>query len=159
MLEQQAHPAPAVVTVPAEVDLTNQERVCDQLHAAFACGARVVVADFTATTFCDCSSLRLLLAVQRRAAASGGQLRLAIPAGSPVRRLAELTGLDRSLTVSPSLREAAGLPPGPPPGRPGRVTGADRHGGRHRRRRFPPLMVLGAHSLPRRATVRSVKIS
>jgi len=95
-----------VVALAAEIDLTNCEQACGQLDAAFACGAAVVVADLTSTWFCDCASLRRLLAVQQRAASCGGQLRLAMPTGSQVRRLASLTGLDKPLHIYPSVRGA-----------------------------------------------------
>ena len=95
-----------VVRLAAEIDLTNREQVYDRLCAAFAGGAAVVVADFTATSFCDCGSLRRLLTVQHQAAAQGSQLRLALPPGSPVRRVADLTDLDGQLSVYPSVREA-----------------------------------------------------
>ena len=72
-----------------------------------------MIADLTATWFCDCSSLRRLLAVQQRAASRGGQLRLVIPPGSPVRRVAGLTGLDGPLHIYPSVREASAWFPGP----------------------------------------------
>jgi anti-anti-sigma factor len=98
--------AAVVVPLAAEIDLTNNERACGQLTAAFAGGAAVVIADLTSTRFCDCASLRRLLAVQQRAASRGGQLRLVIPPGSPVRRLAGLTGLDQPLNIYRSVREA-----------------------------------------------------
>jgi anti-anti-sigma factor len=101
-----------VVPLAAEIDLTNSERACGELDAALASGAAVVIADLSSTRFCDCASLRGLLGVQRRAASRGRQLRLVIPAGSPVRRLASLTGLDELLHSYPSVREAATwLPP------------------------------------------------
>lgn len=107
MLHQVTHRVPAVVALPAEIDLTSAERAYGELHAAFAGGAAAVIADFSATTFCDCSSLRRLLAVQHRAACRGARLVLVIPHGSPVSRLAELVSLDSRLPVYPSLREAA----------------------------------------------------
>ena len=82
----------------------------DELIAVVASGAPVVIADFSATTFCDCSSLRRLLEVQRHAVGCDAQLRLAIPPGSPVRRVAELMGLDRRLPLYPGPREAAAWP-------------------------------------------------
>jgi len=60
------------VPLAGGIDMVN----CEQVYAAFVSGATVVFADFTATSFCDCASLRCLLAVQRRAAAQGAQLRL-----------------------------------------------------------------------------------
>jgi len=106
MLDQVIHRVPAVVALPAEIDLTSAERAYGELHAAFAGGAAAVIADFSATTFCDCSSLRRLLAIQHRAACRGARLVLVIPRGSPVSRLAELVSLDSRLPVYPSLREA-----------------------------------------------------
>lgn len=97
---------PVVVPLTAEIDLTNSELACGRLWAAFAGGAAVVVADLTTTWFCDCASLRRLLAVQRQAASCGAELRLVIPSGSPVRRLAVLTGLNEPLRIYPSVREA-----------------------------------------------------
>ena len=44
--------------------------------------------------------------MQQRAASRGVQLRFVMPSGSPVRRLADLTGLDEPLHVYPSVREA-----------------------------------------------------
>lgn len=114
--------APAVAAPPGQIDLTCQDRAFDQVHAAVARGAAVVVADFTATTFCDCSSMRALLAIGDMAAARGVQLRLAIPPASPVRRLAGLLGGDGRVPVYPGVREAvtagqAAGPGGPPPPR------------------------------------------
>jgi anti-anti-sigma factor len=102
-----------VVRLAAEIDLTNREQVYDRLYAAFARGAAVVVADLTVTSFCDCGSLRRLLAVQHRAAAQGNQLRLVIPPGSPVRRVADLTELDGQLSIYSSVREATAWLPHP----------------------------------------------
>lgn len=98
---------PVTVRLPAEIDLTTQERAYDQLYAAFASGGSVVIADLSATTFCDCAAMRRLMMARRRAAAQHADLRLVIPPGSPVLRLAHLTELDRHVPVYPSLGEAA----------------------------------------------------
>ncbi len=96
-----------VVPLAAEIDLTSYEQVYDRLYTALVSGAAVVVADFTPTWFCDCASLRRLLAVQQQAAAQGRQLRLVIPPGSPVRRLADLIGLDGQPHIYASSSEAS----------------------------------------------------
>jgi anti-anti-sigma factor len=95
-----------IVPLPDEIDLTNCEQVYDRLSAAFARGVVVVIADFTATWFCDCGSLRRLLTLQQQAPSRGGQLRLVIPPGSLVRRVADLTGLDRGLHFYSTTQEA-----------------------------------------------------
>lgn len=71
------------------------------MYTAFASGATVVIADFTDTAFCDCSSLRRLVTVQHRAAAGEAQLRLVIPSGGLMRQLATLMDLDHQLRFIP----------------------------------------------------------
>ena len=93
--------------LPAEIDLTSRERAYDQLHAAFASGVAVVIADLSATTFCDCAAVRHLMTMSRRAAAQHAELRLVIPPGSPVLRLVQLMGLDLRVPVYPSAGAAA----------------------------------------------------
>jgi len=107
--QQRAGPV-VVVPLAGEIDLFNCDQVYDRLYAAFVSGATVVIADFTATSFCDCASLRRLLAVQRRAATQGTQFRLVIPPGNPVQRLAELLGVNGRLHIYPGLHEASLLP-------------------------------------------------
>ena len=102
-----------VVRLPAEIDLTNREQACDRLCAALARGAAVVIADLTATRSCDCGSWRRLTAVQHQAAARRSQLRLVLPPGSPVRRLADLTDLDGQPPLYSSVREATAWLPHP----------------------------------------------
>lgn len=105
--EQLTEGQPAVVTLPSQIDLTNAGPACDLLDAAFAAGAPVVIADFTATAFCDCSAMRALLAAGHRGTVCGAQFRLAIPPGTMVRRLADLLGLDRLVPVYPGPVQAA----------------------------------------------------
>jgi anti-anti-sigma factor len=94
MHDQPTWPAPVTVRLPAEIDVTNQERAYDQLCAAVASGAPVIIADFTATSFCDCSSLRRLVAIQRHAAVTDAELLVVNPPSGVVHRLATLLGLD-----------------------------------------------------------------
>ena len=61
---------PVTVTLPTEIDFTNAEEVCDRICAAFQPGIAVVVADLTATTFCDSAGVRHLLLPDERARAS-----------------------------------------------------------------------------------------
>ncbi len=110
-----AQDMPVIVTLPAEIDLTNSEEVSDRICAAFQPGVTEVIADLTTTTFCDSSGVRHLLLAHERASASEVQLRFAVPSDCPVRRVLELTGVHRVLAVYPTLAEAVtgGLPPDP----------------------------------------------
>jgi hypothetical protein len=61
------HLPAVVIALPAEIDMANAGRVAAELGSAFAPGVRTVIADMTATRFCD-SELRAGGAVRRRAA-------------------------------------------------------------------------------------------
>lgn len=96
---------PVVVTLPPEIDFSNAAEVCDQICAAFRPGI-TVIADLTATTFCDTSGVRHLLLADERARAGQVELRFAVsPAGS-VTRVLGLTGIDRVLAVYRTLEAA-----------------------------------------------------
>lgn len=97
--------APEVVTLPAEIDITNAAGVCQQIGAALRTGASVVIADMTQTAFCDSSGIRDLLISQDRAMASNAVLRIAglTPA---VRRVLQVTGVDKILSIYPSVHAA-----------------------------------------------------
>jgi anti-sigma B factor antagonist len=106
MVDQIAEATPAVVVLPAEIDVTNSEFALGLLAAALAPGVPLVIADLTATSFCDTSGVRALVQGHEQAVARGAQLRLAVPPGGSVRRVLELTGLGRRLNVYPGLDEA-----------------------------------------------------
>ena len=97
----------AVVSLPAEIDVTNAGEVLALVAAALAPGVTVVVADLTGTRFCDSAGLRHLLLAHREATRAGAQLRLVIPADGAVGRVTELTGISRFVAVYPTLQLAA----------------------------------------------------
>jgi anti-anti-sigma factor len=72
----------AVVTLPAEIDMGNADSVSADLQAAFAPTVTIVVADLTATTFCDSRGIRALVLAQKHSAASGAELRLVVPSAT-----------------------------------------------------------------------------
>jgi anti-sigma B factor antagonist len=105
--------SPAVVSLPAEIDVTNADEVLALVTGVLADGVTVIIADLTTTSFCDSAGLRHLLMAHRQAGRAGVQLRLVIPPGSPVRRVTELTGISRFVAVYPTLKLAVGAgPPG-----------------------------------------------
>ena len=63
-MQQTNYEVPAVVPLPAEIDLNNAEAVSELIGAALEPGVTVVVADLTGTAFCDSSGLRYLLLAQ-----------------------------------------------------------------------------------------------
>ena len=106
MSDQLTGSRPVIVALPAEIDLSNAEQVYDQLAAALASGAAVVIADFTGTRFCDCACLNRLLRVHNQAAGSNAQLRMVIPPGAAVRDVVKLLGLHHQLPVYASIDAA-----------------------------------------------------
>jgi anti-sigma B factor antagonist len=93
---------PTEIWLPAEIDATNAGRIGEQLDSAIASGAATVIADMTATTFCDSSGARELLLAHHKAAESGTELQIVMPSAA-VRRIFQLTGLDQVLAIYPSL--------------------------------------------------------
>ena len=114
--------APVIVTLPQEIDVTNADDAEAQITAALTPGVTVVIADLTATTFCDSSGLSHLIHAHYEAAGHGTQLRLAISPAGQIARIIDLTGIRRHLAVYSTLQQAtdgARYPasPGPPPPR------------------------------------------
>jgi anti-anti-sigma factor len=98
-------PRLAVVTLPGEIDISNDGQVQDTLTSALDDGTAVLVADAGGTTFCGCSGVTALLLTHHRAAAAGAQLRVVV--GSPsMRRILELTTADQVLNTYPTLAAA-----------------------------------------------------
>jgi len=86
-----------VIPIPAEIDTTNARDVrCQLTAAALKPGVRIVIADMTATTFCDSEGLRAFLVAHQRAARNGTELRL-------LRLLRGRSGGDKPRCGSPSF--------------------------------------------------------
>jgi anti-sigma B factor antagonist len=102
----------AVVALPGDIDYSNAAEINGHLAAAFGPAITTVIADLSATTFCDSSALRELVFAYKLAAASHTELRVVVPAGF-VARLLSRTGLDRLLAVYPTLQAAMSSEPVP----------------------------------------------
>ena len=104
----------AVVALPAEIDIASADQVGQQFGAAFAPGVKTVIADMTATRFCDSSGISVLVRAHKQAAASRTELRLVVPSGAVLRALT-LVRMDDVLPIYPSLSQALAARPGPGP--------------------------------------------
>ena len=71
-----ATPPLAVVTFPAELDVATAPAIGEQVAATLASGVHAVIADMTATTFCDSAGITMLIRAQKRATTHGAELRL-----------------------------------------------------------------------------------
>ena len=83
-----------VISLPAEIDMASADRVGQQLGSALAPGVGTVIADMTATRFCDSSGISTLVRAHGQAAANGTELRLVV-ASTAVLRTLTLIGLDQ----------------------------------------------------------------
>ena len=98
-------PRLAVVTLPGEIDASNDGQVQDTLTRALDDGTAILVANAGGTTFCGCSGVAALLLTHHRAAAAGAQLRVVV-GSPPMRRILELTAADQVLNTYPTLTAA-----------------------------------------------------
>jgi anti-sigma B factor antagonist len=95
----------AVVRMPEEIDVTIADEVREELLAILNQGAAALVLDMTRTTFCDSSGVGALVRAQRRASASGADLRVATD--SPVvLRVFSLVGLSQLMDIHPNVSGA-----------------------------------------------------
>jgi anti-sigma B factor antagonist len=104
----------AVITMPAEIDLTNADQVRQALLSAVALPVTVLIVDMSGTTFCDSAGVQAVIAAYRQAEATGTQLRLAATA---VLRIFTVIGADQLIPTYPTVEAAlAGTPAAPADG-------------------------------------------
>jgi anti-sigma B factor antagonist len=96
-----------IVPMPDEIDVTNADSVLALLDGALGPGVALVIADMTSTVFCDSAGVRILMLAQRKAAASGAELRLAMPPAGMVHRILDLMNLLPHMNVYPTTAAAA----------------------------------------------------
>ena len=92
----------AVVSLPAEIDITNADQVREDLLSVLNQGAVLLIADLSKTTFCDSAGVSALARSFRRAEASQSDMRLVVSTLA-VQRVLALTGIDRLLDIYPSV--------------------------------------------------------
>ena len=95
----------AVVTLPEDIDVSNAGQIREQLLSVINRGAAVLIADMTATVSCDYAGGEAVIRAYQRAVISGTDLRLVVTA-QLVRRLLSYNGLDRLVSIYPSLEAA-----------------------------------------------------
>lgn len=105
-LEKRTHGTWAVVDVGGELDLYTAPSFRESvLEAAGDTDPPKVIVDFRALGFIDSSGLGAIVACLKHLRERGGDLALVAPEGSGLRRLLDLTGLDRVLTLYASTDE------------------------------------------------------
>lgn len=95
----------AVAALPEHVDLYTADPIREQLLTLINRGAETLIADMTVTISCDHAGVGALARVYQRAAASGTELQLVV-AAPVVRRVLDISHLDRSVSIYPVLEAA-----------------------------------------------------
>jgi anti-sigma B factor antagonist len=105
-LDKRTHGTWAVIDVGGELDLYTAPSFRESvLEAAGDNDPPKVIVDFHGLGFIDSSGLGAIVACLKNLRERGGDLALAAPEGSGLRRLLDLTGLDRVLTLYASTDE------------------------------------------------------
>jgi anti-sigma B factor antagonist len=96
-----------VVRPTGEIDLNGASNLRRELFDTIADGAGTVIVDMATTTFIDSLTLGILLGAARRLQQRGGELRIAC-VDPNIKRIFEITLLDRVFAIYPSLDTALG---------------------------------------------------
>jgi anti-sigma B factor antagonist len=103
-----------VIVTPAEIDLTTAEQLRMVLFDSAGHGHATIVVDMTRTRFCNHVGLHVLVRAHRRALTEGGELRVIIPADSPIVQDFCLSGLHELIPWFTSLDQATAVLPTAP---------------------------------------------
>lgn len=99
-----------MVTLPEHIDVSNAGQVREELLTLINRGAVTLIADMTATLSCDRAGADAVARAHKRAVVSGTQLRLVVTA-EIVSRVLSIEGLDRLVSIYPSLEAAIARTP------------------------------------------------
>jgi PAS domain S-box-containing protein len=95
----------AVIVLPEHINVSNAGPIREELLSVINRGAETLIADLTVTLSCDNGGADALARAHHRAIISGTELRIAVTA-QVVRRMLSLNGLDRLVSIYPSLEAA-----------------------------------------------------
>ena len=102
-----------MVSLPGEISHYNATQVHQELMAALEPGVTTVILDLTLTTFFDSAGLGKIVIARRLATAYHIDLRVVVPASSPLAGFFASSGYDRVLAIYPTLRGALTAPRAP----------------------------------------------
>jgi anti-anti-sigma factor len=94
-----------VATIRGEVDLSNADRLLDELITRVGATPWLVV-DLGGCSYLDSAGLRVIARVDLRCRDVGAGLRLVVERGSSIDRVLAMTHMDEVMTVDRRLRDA-----------------------------------------------------
>ncbi|GAA4157536.1 STAS domain-containing protein [Actinomadura keratinilytica] len=98
-----------IVALHGDLDIASSPALREHLIGTLHHSSRILILDLGEVRFCDATGLAVLIGTGRRATALGITMHLANPRPQ-VAKLLRITGLDRSLTVSPTVCESLAPP-------------------------------------------------
>ena len=94
-----------VLSVTGELDVSNADRLDSECARVVGRGGTRLVVDLVGVSFMDSAALGILTKAAKRIRSNGGEC--VVVADDPrIRRVFEITGLDRLFRIEPSLAEA-----------------------------------------------------
>ena len=94
-----------VATIGGEVDLSNADRMLEELMARVGTTPWLVI-DLTGCSYLDSAGMRMIARVDVRCRTVGSGLRLVVDPGGSIDRVLAMTQMDGVLTVDPHLQDA-----------------------------------------------------
>ena len=94
-----------VITIRGEVDLSNADRLLDELMARVGATPWLVV-DLSGCSYLDSAGLRVIARIDVRCRDVGSGLRLVVDRGGSIDRVLAMTHMDEVLTVDRQLDDA-----------------------------------------------------
>ncbi len=95
-----------IVVCAGAVNHGDAERFAEVFQGLLESGRQAFVIDFAGLTYIDSTMLAETIAALRQAKDRGGSVKLVSPAGTNVRHILKITGLDQSFDVFDNVREA-----------------------------------------------------
>ena len=96
------------IALEGEFDMYTAPEFRHDLHMCIERGASEVIVDLSGATFIDSTFLGVLLGGMKGLRETGGEISVACP--DSIRRIFEITGLDRVLTISDAPAPAGAYP-------------------------------------------------
>jgi anti-anti-sigma factor len=97
-----------VALLSGEVDMTNAPQVREQLLDAVPNDALVLIVDLEGCRYLDSAAIEVVFELSRRLQRRRQELRLVVPAGSPLGRVLDLTHVNSVAPIHASLESALG---------------------------------------------------
>jgi anti-sigma B factor antagonist len=101
-IEDRVEEGVPVVAVYGEIDVATAPELRESLHTVIVRGTPTVVVDLLGVTFLDSTALGVLVGGLKRCRELGGEFHIVV-ADTRIRKIFEITGLDRVFTLSESL--------------------------------------------------------